>query len=228
MHRAALEVTGWWARPVLVIPQGCTNSDIAWGMPKGKRSCIMLHPAPLQPGCHKPEQHCRVRNRERNRTFCNWFTYSYTNNMAFILFLTAKYDLKTVPSFDWFLGTLGLSCTSNTAITHMLGGACLIFFSAWTNIGQALCLQQAAGVFFFFLQRAFGRNGIIDGYWTHPVIKLCQKKCSFPSRTPQIVIFASFLTHKHTHTQNPVWATFSITFRKKNNPVNWSLKLFSL
>lgn len=53
---------------------------------------------------------------------------------------------------------------------------------------------------FFFLQRAFGRIGIIDGYWTHPVIKLCQKKCSFPSRTPQIVILASFLTHKHTHT----------------------------
>lgn len=43
--RAALELTGWWARPVLVIPQSCTSSDIAWGMPKGKRSCIMLHPA---------------------------------------------------------------------------------------------------------------------------------------------------------------------------------------
>lgn len=57
----------------------------------------------LQPGCHKPEQHCRVSNPERNTTFCNWFTHSYTNDMAFILFLTTKYDLKTVASFDWFL-----------------------------------------------------------------------------------------------------------------------------
>lgn len=38
----------------------------------------------------------------------------------------------------------------------MQGGACLIFFSAWTNIGHAPRLQQAAGVFFFSSKELLG------------------------------------------------------------------------